>query len=273
VVPYTAGIFSIPGNRWVTGLVLLLGALLLVPPCANIAILVYAKTVTRREEFAARSALGASRARIVMQVFVEVLVLASGAGVAGFVLARQFSERLARIVMPGAGARPDSFLDRVPAVAGHNPLRRGLSVVAAAIAGGIPAFHATGRWKRSGFDELRNPGAGARLGKTWTALLAAQVALSLAVLPSASEMVWGIARPTIVGPGLPVDQYLTGSLAMDGDRSRFESLSGEAVTQLASEAGISGVTSSSALLMQEPFADIEVDGIEASGAQDEVQLG
>src|SRR5262245_34269027 len=51
VVPYTAGIFpGVHDNDWATTVVLLLVALLLVPPCANIAILVYARTVTRREE-------------------------------------------------------------------------------------------------------------------------------------------------------------------------------------------------------------------------------
>ena len=78
-------------NSWASGLIFLVATLLLIPPCANIAILVYARTVTRREEFAARTALGASRGRIVMQLFVEVLVLATGAGIVGFLLARQFS--------------------------------------------------------------------------------------------------------------------------------------------------------------------------------------
>jgi hypothetical protein len=45
VVPYAAGLFDAPSSRWVGGVILFLVALLLVPPCANIAILVYARTV------------------------------------------------------------------------------------------------------------------------------------------------------------------------------------------------------------------------------------
>jgi lipopolysaccharide export LptBFGC system permease protein LptF len=61
--------------------------LLLLPPCANIAILNYARTVTRQQEFAARHALGGSRARIVWQLFIESLVLtAAAAGVALLIL-------------------------------------------------------------------------------------------------------------------------------------------------------------------------------------------
>jgi hypothetical protein len=62
VVPYAAGMFpDVHRNSWLAGVVLLVAALLLLPPCANIAILVYARTVTRRDEFAVRTALGASR--------------------------------------------------------------------------------------------------------------------------------------------------------------------------------------------------------------------
>ena len=90
VVPYTfafTGDFE-PGEL---GLVWSLSSLalvlLLLPPCANIAILNYARTVTRQQEFAARHALGGSRARIVRQLFIEALVLtAAAAGVALLIL-------------------------------------------------------------------------------------------------------------------------------------------------------------------------------------------
>ena len=91
VVPYTfafTGDFEQGEVRWAVVLILSLVALLLVPPCANIAILIYARTVARQEEFAARCALGASRGRIVGQLFIEVLVLAAGAAGVALVLAR-----------------------------------------------------------------------------------------------------------------------------------------------------------------------------------------
>ncbi len=264
VVPYVAGIFpAVNRNSWLAGVIFLLGALLLIPPCANIAILVYARTVTRRDEFTVRTALGASRGRIVMQLFVEVLVLAAGAGIAGLLLARQFSGRLAGIVMPATGPLP-FWMDFEPSLATVLCVA-GLSVLAAAIAGAVPAFRVTGR--RSGFLGLGNRSAGARLGKTWTALLATQLALSLAILPSAMEMLWGVFRPTIVGPGLPVEEFLTASLVMEGDSSRFENLRIEAVRQLTSGAGISGVTVSAVALFEEPGAEIEVEGSEAQDAE------
>ena len=268
VVPYAAGLFpDVHSNRWLAGVIFLLGALLLIPPCANIAILVYARTVTRRDEFTVRTALGASRGRIVMQLFVEVLVLAAVAGIGGFLLARQLSGRLTTMVMPTTepGNLP-FWMDLTPSLATVLVVAA-LSVIAAAIAGAVPAFRVTGRWRRSGFLGVGNRSAGARLGKTWTALLATQVALSLAILPSGMEMMWGIFRPTILGPGLPVEEFLTATLVMEGDTSRFDNLRIDAVRRLTSEAGISGVTVSAVKLMEEPSAEIEVEGSEAQDAE------
>ena len=268
VVPYAVGAFpGIHENSWTGSLILLLAALLLIPPCANIAILVYARTITRREEFAVRTALGASRGRIVMQVFVEVLVLAAAAGFAGLLLARQFSGQSSRIlmfVMPNMGpANLPFWMDFTPSLRTILCVA-GLSVLAAAIAGAAPAFHATGRWRRSGSFVLGSRGSSTRLGKTWNALMAAQVAITLAILPSAAEVTWGMLRPTLAGPAVPLDGLLSASLTMQGDASRFEPLRRDAVTRLRSEAGISGVAVSTAALMLEPEADIEVEGREGA---------
>ena len=105
VVPYVAGVLSMDASRrWIGGMVLLLAALLLLPPCANIGILVYARAVTRREEFATRYALGASRGRIVTQMFVEVLVLAAAAGTGRIDLREPV--RLRRAALGSRAARP-----------------------------------------------------------------------------------------------------------------------------------------------------------------------
>src|SRR4029453_2066666 len=61
--------------------------LVLMIACLSVGTLVYARTATREGEIAVRSALGASRARIVGQLFVEALVLASIAAVVGLIAA------------------------------------------------------------------------------------------------------------------------------------------------------------------------------------------
>lgn len=261
VVPYVAGLFSLdPNTLWTGGVVLLLAALLLLPPCANIAVLVYARAVTRREEFAARYALGATRGRIVLQIFVEILVLAAVAGGVGFLFARQFAVRISRVVMPGIG--PDNvpfWFDFSPSPGALLSLGA-LVVVAAVIAGAVPGLRVTGRWRKSGLHALGERGTRQGLGRTWTALLATQVAVSIAVLPAASQMIWGLLKPTLTGPGMDVDHYLTGWLGMEGDNARFGALQSELARRLEAEPAIAGVTLSAFPLLRESWGDVEVEG-------------
>jgi len=47
---------------------------------------------------------------------------------------------------------------------------------------------------------------------------------SLAIVPSAVEMLWGIFKPAIVGPALPVEQFLSASLAMEAAPQRWRGI-------------------------------------------------
>lgn len=62
-------------------------SLLLVVVAVNVAVLVYARTATRAGEIAVRTALGASRERVVAQLVAEALVLSVTAAVIGLTIA------------------------------------------------------------------------------------------------------------------------------------------------------------------------------------------
>jgi predicted permease len=264
VVPYT---FAFTGDfeRGELGLLWslssLLLVLLLVPPCANIAILNYARTVTRQQEFAARHALGGSRARIVWQLFIEALVLtAAAAGVALLVL------RVVSVVVAG----------RLQTVPGGPPFWMtffvsyrtllfiaGLALVGAAVSGLVPALQATKRLARLGAGALAGR-TSLRLGATWTTLVIAQVAFSVGVLPLAAELAWGTLRTGAVGPGFAAEEYATARVALEGGQAAlFGNRQRELARVLQIDPGILDVTSALRPPGEEPWVFVDIEGLDA----------
>jgi putative ABC transport system permease protein len=215
----------------------LLFVLLLVPPCANIAILIYARNVSRQEEFAARYVLGAGRGRIVGQLFIEAFVLAAAAGSVGLILAHQFLNVAQDVVdqIPSFAfwMKPNLSLETILYVAG-------LAAFAATVSGVLPALRATRRMRQSGFHGLGSRTT-ARLGITWTALVVMQVALSTAVLPTAGEMVWTQLNPNLVAREFAAEEYMMARIVLE-DEPQIRDFQAELVRQVKAELGIPGAT-------------------------------
>ena len=268
VVPYTfafTGDFE-PGELGLLwSLSSLMLVLLLLPPCANIAILNYARTVTRQQEFAARHALGGSRARIVWQLFIEALVLtAAAAGVALLVL------RVVSVVVAG---RLQNIPGGPPFWMTFGVSYRTLLFVAvlalagAAVSGLVPALQATGRLARLGAGALAGR-TSVRLGATWTTLVIAQVAFSVGVLPLAAELAWGTLRTGVVGPGFAAEEFATARVALEGDRGRrtavlFGNRQRELARRLLADPGILGVAAALQPPGEEPWVFVDIEGRDA----------
>ncbi len=191
----------------------------LIVACANVGTLVYARTAMRESEIAMRFALGASRGRIVAQLFVEALVLASLAAVAGLAAAHSalrwgmttyYNELFARD--PGAGLpfwiEPGLTLSSVLYAAG-------LVVCGAAMLSVLPALKATsGRLE----SHMRHAGAGGstlRFGRLWTAVMIGQVAVTVILLPMAMEGASEAFRDRVIRSRFPGNTYLTVRLELD----------------------------------------------------------
>lgn len=264
-VPYT---FAFTGNfeRGELGLLWSLSSfalfLLLMPPCANIAILNYARTVTRQQEFATRQALGGSRGRIVSQLFIEALVLSAAAALVALMILHVVSIVMAGRLQDIPGGPPfwmnfDVSYRTLVFVAG-------LTVAGAAVSGLVPALQTTGRMTRLGSGAPAGR-ASLRLGATWTTLVVAQVAFSVGVLPLAAELGWGLLRTGVVGPGFAADEYATARVALEegrrpgllGDRQR------ELATRLLAEPNVLGVAAALRPPGEEPWVFVDIEGLDA----------
>ncbi len=166
------GLDALPEYRFVQMLML---ALLLVA-CGNVAMLVYARTATRAREMAMRTALGASRARIVTQIFVETIVLSTVAAASGVVAIDWLLRHVNLAVLAGESALPYWLSLGVTSTTMMQAIA--LAVVSATLAGVAPAVRITGRWVQ---QTLRN-GARTRFGGWVGALVVADIAVAVAAV-------------------------------------------------------------------------------------------
>ena len=188
---------------------------LLVVACANVATLVFARTVTREGEIAVRTSLGATRRRIVFQLFAEALVLVGGATLVGISLARWSLGRISRLffIIQQAPRRPFWWDDALSSTTLAYAIV--LALVGAVMVGVVPALKATRGPVQPRLGRLTaGGGAGLRFGGVWSVVIVLQVALSVAFLPLAvSQAEAAFASPE--GTGFAAHDYVTAQLGRD----------------------------------------------------------
>lgn len=239
----------------------LLASLVLLVVAVNVSVLVYARTAARAGEIAVRTALGASRARVVTQLFVEALVLSAAACVLGLGLARVALRLAEEFLREGRGAG-DEFpfwisLDLSPGVVLHVAL---LAVLAAVIVGVLPALAVTGRRLQSGLQQFSARGSSVDLGRTWTALVVLQVAAAVVGLPLGVGQAHGLLRAGSAGPAPGADRLLRADLAVaqerEGDAARRVTT---LIARLAAEPDVAAVALADRFPGEERFGTLELE--------------
>jgi len=171
------------------------GCVLLVA-CANVANLLLARFTARRKEIAIRTALGATRTRIVLQFLAESVLTAGIAGVLGTLLAIWGLDLLKKVA--------ENFLPRILEVnLDLNVLgfALALSLVTGLVLGLVPALHAS---RSDPIDSLKDSSRGStgrQAGRLRAILLVSEVALSLVLLVGAVLLIDSFRRLQKVDPG------------------------------------------------------------------------
>lgn len=252
VTPYTQLGANNSDMLGVMGVTYFFVVVLMVVVCGTVALLLFARAASRESELLVRSALGASRRRIVAQLFAEALVLAGVATVVGLGLAQFALTRLGRPYLEMNYGRLPFWVDfnLSPTTILY---ALALAVIGAVVAGVTPARKIT----RGLGTGLRNgtAGAGVSFGGVWTTVIVTQVALTVA-LPSVVMLVRGESkRVESYDAGFPAKEYLSVTIGVDDAMN--DALTADARTtmgarignslealraRVAAEPGVGGVT-------------------------------
>ncbi len=194
-------------------LLVLLGAVgfVLLIACANVANLTLARAATREREMAMRSALGASRARIIRQLLSESAVLAMAGGVVGLVLAFWLLRLLIGLSPPGTPGLEKIGIDIY--VLGFTFL---VGVLTGLLFGLAPALQIS---KADLNSSLKGAGKGAPSGsggrRLRSALVIAEVALALILLIGSGLLMKSFILLQRVDPGFNPDHLVTMRLILN----------------------------------------------------------
>jgi putative ABC transport system permease protein len=198
-------------------LFVLLGAvgLLLLTACINVASLLLARAGVRGREMAIRAALGASRARLVRQMLVESLLLASAGTLAGTLGAVALVHGVIA-VMPVSIPRLDEVGIDLRLLAFAIAVATGTAL----LFGVVPALVVARTRAAEALNESGRSATSVR-SHTWNrTLVIAEVALASTVLVASALLVQSVARMMSASTGILPDGVLTTSLQLPGITSK-----------------------------------------------------
>jgi putative ABC transport system permease protein len=226
--------------------------LVLLVACVNVANLLLARSAARERELGMRTALGASRGRLVRQMLTESLVLAAAGGIAGLGVAALCHRGLLalvgdRIPIP----RLDQMALDLPVVA----FTLVTAMATGMVFGLVPAFVSTSHANDALRDAGRH-GGGRRLHRALSTLVVAEVALSLVLLTGAGLLMRSFVKLQSTDLGFRAEGVLTAGVQLPAryDLNQAASFFRESLARMAALPGVQHVAGASCLPV--PFACI-----------------
>ncbi len=188
-------------------LLLCAAAAVLLVACTNVASTLLASGAARRGELATRSALGATRGRVIRQLSTEGLLLAMLGVAAGVVLAAMMLRVLLALApasaLPGIGGVGLDGRVIVFAIL--------VGIAATILSSMLPALRTS---SASIGSELATRGETGRTSRVWSALVASEVALALLLLLGSGLLVRSFAKVVATDPGFRSNDVLTVQIAL-----------------------------------------------------------
>ena len=243
-----------PGDQPIMYSIYSFMALLVILICGNVGLLLFARAASREADLVVRTALGASRGRIVAQMFAEALVLGGVAAIVGITAAGYALRTWGTVFLETNMGRLPFWFDlslspRTFAVAIV------LTVAGAAVAGIMPAMKIT-RGMGHRLKQTTAGSGGLQFGGVWTVVIVAQVAATV-IFPAVVYMEqFLLRRVQDFDPGFATDQYLAVQIERDypvdggsnADAATLERNARLAATleelrrRVAAQPGVAGVT-------------------------------
>jgi predicted permease len=243
-----------PGDQPIMYSIYFFTVVLLILICGNVGLLLFARAASREADLVVRTALGASRGRVMVQMFAEALVLGSVAAIVGVAAAGVALRTWGLTFLETNMGRLPFWFDlslspRTFAVAIV------LTVACAAIAGLMPALKIT-RGMNHQLKQTTAGSGGLQFGGVWTVVIVAQVAATV-MFPAVVYMEQSLLRGVQdFDPGFATEQYLAVQIERDNPveqgsdadaairerNARLAATLEELRQRVAAQPGVAGVT-------------------------------
>jgi putative ABC transport system permease protein len=216
-------------------------AFVLLIACANVANLMLARATVRRKEIAIRTALGASRWRVIRQLLTESLLLSVLGGAVGLLLALWGMDLLVAASPADLPRTGEIGLDKHVLI-----FTAGLTTLTGIIFGLIPALQASKtNLNETLKDGTRGMSGGVQRNRMRSALVVSEIALSLVLLVGAGLLFQSFRRLLEVSPGFEPEKVLTAEVSVSDkkypEKAQRAAFYHEALERIAAIPGVQSV--------------------------------